>query len=181
MAVIPITLFGDKILRKKVKPVNEVDLEIVALIKNMQETMKNAYGIGLAANQVGEDKSIFIVDISDVEGYEDIKPIVFINPKIVEYSDEKSSYEEGCLSIPDVRFDVERPTQIKIKYLDTNMNERELEADDLLARVIQHEYDHLQGILFTDLIGENVKKFNRLLNKIQKRKLDVDYPVTEKS
>jgi peptide deformylase len=141
--------------------------------------MKKAYGIGLAANQVGENKSLFIVDISEIEGFEETKPMVFINPEIIEFSDEKTIYEEGCLSIPDVRSEVGRPVKIKIKYLDTKMNEQTLEADDLLARVIQHEYDHLKGVLFIDKIGDEAKRFKKMLDKIKKRKVNVDYLITE--
>ena len=180
MSVLPVTLYGDKILRKKAERVEEVEFETIELIQNMFETMRNDNGIGLAANQVGSDKDIFVVDISVVEGYEKVKPIAFINPEIIEKSDEKVIMEEGCLSIPDVRADVERPEKIKIKYNDSDMNEIILEADELLSRVIQHEYDHLQGILFTDLISEDVlKKLKRDLRKIKHRKFNPEYPVSE--
>jgi peptide deformylase len=180
MAVLPITVYGDKILRKKAARITEVDLKTIELIKNMFDTMRNANGIGLAANQVGVDKSIFVIDISQVEDYEDIKPIAFINPKIINRSDKKIIMEEGCLSIPDIREEVRRPESITIVYHDTDLKEQTLEADGLFARVIQHEYDHLQGILFTDLIPDDVKKrYKRDLNKIRKRKVDIDYPITE--
>ncbi len=180
MAVLPITVYGDKILRKKAAKVTEVDLKAIELIKNMFDTMRNASGIGLAANQVGVDKSIFVIDISQVEGHEDTKPIAFINPKIINRSDKKVLMEEGCLSIPDVREEVRRPESITIVYHDTDLQEHTMEADGLMARVIQHEYDHLQGILFTDLIPDDVKKkYKKEINKIRKRKVDLDYPITE--
>lgn len=180
MAVLPITVYGDKILRKKAARVAEVDLKTIELIKNMFDTMRNANGIGLAANQVGVDKSIFVIDISQVEDYEDTKPITFINPKIIQRSDKKILMEEGCLSIPDIREEVRRPESITIVYHDTDLQEITMEADGLMARVIQHEYDHLQGILFTDLIPDDVKKkYKKEINKIRKRKLDIDYPITE--
>lgn len=180
MSLLPVTLYGDKILRKKVNEVKEVDLETVELIKNMFDTMHNANGIGLAANQVGANKAIFIVDISKVEDYEDTKPIALINPRIVEYSDELFTMEEGCLSIPDIRGEVERPESIKIIYRDTNMNEQTLEVNKLMARVMQHEYDHLKGILFTDLVSEETRKrLKKPLAKIKKRKMEIDYPVSE--
>ena len=113
-------MFGDKILRKKVNKVKVVDKEIIELIANMFDTMRNANGIGLAANQVGADRSIFIVDISNLEEYEDSKPLVFINPKIVKRSEEQTVFEEGCLSIPDIRSDVERPESISIEYQDAD-------------------------------------------------------------
>lgn len=180
MSLLPITLYGDKILRKKTANVSDVDMDTIKLIRDMFETMKNASGIGLAANQVGADKQIFIVDLSAMEGYEESKPTVFINPVIEKFSEEKIVIEEGCLSIPDVRSEVERPKKINIKYLDTNMKELELEADELLARVIQHEFDHLQGVLFVDRISDEVKKkLKKDLNKIKHRKKEFDYPVTE--
>ena len=173
-------MYGDKILRKKTNKVSDVDLETVKLIKDMFETMKNAFGIGLAANQVGADKQIFIVNLSGVEDYEDTKPIVFLNPEIIKYSDEKTVVEEGCLSIPDVRADVERPEKISIKYFDTELKEQILDADELLARVIQHEFDHLQGVLFTDLIADDLKKkFKKDLSNIRRRKIEFEYPVTD--
>ena len=180
MAILPVTMYGDKILRKKVNKVEEIDNDTVKLITDMFDTMHNANGVGLAANQVGVDKSILIIDISQVEGYEDRKPIVFVNPDIVKYSEEKVVIEEGCLSIPDIRADVERPEAITIKYQDTDLKEQVLEADDLLARVIQHEYDHLRGILFPDLVTEQLKKqLKKPLHKIKKRKVEVSYPISQ--
>ena len=146
----------------------------------MFDTMRNASGIGLAANQVGSDKSIFVIDISEVEDYEDTKPIAFINPKITKRSENKVLMEEGCLSIPDIRDEVRRPKSITIVYHDTDLQEHTLEADGLLARVIQHEYDHLQGILFTDLLPDDMKKkLKKDINRIRKRKVEIDYPITE--
>ena len=180
MAVLPITVYGDKILRKKANKVTEVDLKTIELIKNMFDTMRNANGIGLAANQVGSDKSIFVVDISQVEDYEDTKPIALINPKIIERSEKKVLIEEGCLSIPDVREEVRRPESITIVYHDTDLQEHTLEADGLMARVMQHEFDHLQGILFTDLISDDLKKkYKKDINRIRKRKIEIEYPITE--
>ena len=180
MAIIPITMFGDKILRKKVNKVKVVDKEIIELNTNMFDTMRNANGIGLAANQVGADRSIFIVDISNLEEYEETKPLVFINPRIVKRSEEQTVFEEGCLSIPDIRGDVERPEAITIEYLDADFKEQSIDADNLLARVIQHEYDHLLGILFTDLVDDEMKKrFKKPLHRIRKRKIDIAYPISK--
>ena len=180
MALLPITLIGDKILRKKAAKVEEVDIKTIELIKNMFDTMHNASGIGLAANQVGADKSIFVVDLSGLEEYKDVKPYVFINPKIIKRSEETVFIEEGCLSIPDIRADVERPKSVVISYQDTDLNEKELETDEFLARVIQHEYDHLQGVLFTDLISDDLKKkVKKDIIRIKKRKWEFQYPVTE--
>jgi peptide deformylase len=180
MSLLPITLYGDKILRKKVSKVNKVDSETIELIKNMFDTMHNANGIGLAANQVGADKAIFVVNISMVEDYEDTKPMVLINPKITEYSEEKVMIEEGCLSIPEQRGEVYRPKAIKISFQDADLKEHTVEADKLLARVMQHEYDHLRGILFTDLVDDQTKKMlKKPLEKIKKRKIEIDYPVSD--
>lgn len=182
MALLPITLIGDKILRRKVKKVSDIDVETVELIKNMFKTMRNANGIGLAANQVGADKSIIVCDVSVVEEYKKLKPMIFINPEIIYRSEEKIVMEEGCLSIPDIRCEIERPREIALKYKDTEMKEHEIEASELLARVIQHEFDHLNGILFTDLIDQiQKKKLKKPLNLIKNRQLEVDYPVTVNS
>lgn len=180
MAILPITMFGDKILRKKVNKVKVIDNEIIELVTNMFDTMRNANGIGLAANQVGADRAVFVVDISMVEEYQDSKPLVFINPKIVKRSEEKVVFEEGCLSIPDVRGDVERPEAISITFQDFDFKEQTLDANNLLARVIQHEYDHLMGILFTDLVDDELKKrFKKPLHRIRKRKIDIAYPISK--
>jgi len=180
MALLPVTLFGDKILRKKVSEVKDVDMDTIKLISDMFETMHNASGIGLAANQVGADKAIFLVDISEVEGEEEIKPMVFINPKITQRSVDTIIIEEGCLSIPDVRGDVIRPKSVTIEYFDTDLKKHTIDADGLLARVIQHEYDHLQGILFTDLISDELKKkLKKPLNNIKRRKVEFDYPTSK--
>lgn len=180
MSILPITLFGDKILRKKVAKVTEINGNTVKIISDMFETMRNANGIGLAANQIGVNKQIFVIDISAVEGYESYKPIALINPKITAKSDEKSIIEEGCLSIPELRFEVARPKMINISFFDANIKEQTIEADELLARVMLHEYDHLQGVLFTDYLDEEMKKRSKKhLNKIKKRKLEIDYPVSD--
>ncbi len=179
MSILPITVCGDKILRKKAAKVSEIDDKIIGIITDMFETMRNANGIGLAANQIGVNKQIFVVDISLVEGYEKYKPIAMINPKIVAKSEESGSMEEGCLSIPDLRSEIIRPKAINISYLDVNMKEQTIEADELLARVMQHEFDHLQGVLFIDYLNDEMqKRYKKHLNKIKKRKLEVDYPIS---
>lgn len=180
MAVLPVTLIGDKILKKKGKKVTEVNNDTIELIRNMFDTMRNANGIGLAANQVGSEKSIFVLDLSVVEEYEDLKPMVIINPEITWYSEEKIPMEEGCLSIPDIRCEIERPKKVKLKFQDTDLKVQEIEADELLARAIQHEYDHLNGVLFTDRITDTMKKkLKKSILKIRTRKAEFDYPVSE--
>lgn len=180
MSILPITVCGDKILRKKAARVPKVNKQIHSLIDDMFETMHNANGIGLAANQIGANKQIIVIDISKVEDYEDTKPLAMINPKIINRSEETIVYEEGCLSIPNQRADVIRPKKITIEFQDAESNVHTIEADDLLARVMQHEYDHLQGILFTDLVDEETKKrLKKPLSKIKKRKVEVDYPISQ--
>ena len=180
MSILPITVYGDKILRKKVSQVTNIDDKTIELIRFMFDTMRNANGIGLAANQVGVNKSIFVVDISPVENYEKYKPVTMINPQIVNKSDKTVGIEEGCLSIPDIRAEVIRPKEISIKYHDIDLKEKQIDAGDLFARVIQHEYDHLKGILFIDLISDELKKeLNKPLKSIQKRKITIDYPISE--
>ncbi len=181
MAILPITVFGDKILRKPTKKIAKIDDEIIGFVRNMFETMRNANGIGLAANQVNSSRSIFIVDISPVEDYEHYKPITLINPEIIEHSEDTIVMEEGCLSLPNLRADVERPEFIRVKYLDINENEQILEADDLLARVILHEYDHLIGKMIPDRVDGKLRKhLQKKLNKIIAREEKIDYPVTPK-
>jgi len=179
MSIVPITMCGDKILRKKAMKVSEIDDSIVGTIADMFETMRNANGVGLAANQIGLNKQIFVVDISPVEGYEKYKPIAMINPKIISRSDDNDSIEEGCLSIPELRAEVIRPKSVFVSFYDVNMKEHTIEADELFARVIQHEYDHLQGILFIDYFDDDMKKkYKKHLEKIKKRKLEIDYPIS---
>ncbi len=180
MAIIPITVYGDKILRQKAQPVKIVSDDIIDKIRNMFETMRNANGIGLAANQVGYRESIFVLDLNGVEGYEKFKPLVLINPEIVLQSDEKVVKEEGCLSLPNLHANVERSSIIKVRYLNTDEKEIEIEADALFARVILHEYDHLIGKMIPDRVAADVKKKLSLeLSNIMKREVDIEYPITE--
>jgi len=181
MSVIPITIYGDKILREVTKNINSVNDEVIKNIRDMFETMRRADGIGLAANQVGLNKSFFIVDLTGVEGYDNFKPLVMINPKIIDHSEESVIMEEGCLSLPLLRADVGRSEIIKVSYLDTDEEEKELEADSWLARVILHEYDHLIGKMIPDRVTAEIKKkLQPELIKIKKREVDIDYQVTSK-
>lgn len=181
MAIIPITVYGDSILRKKTEKVKSVNDELIQNIQDMFQTMRYANGIGLAANQVGINKSLFVIDLQEVEGYETFKPIVMINPEIVLESDEIVTIEEGCLSLPNLRADVDRAAAIKVRYLNTDEQEEELEADELFARVILHEYDHLIGKMIPDRVNEKIKKkLQKELKDISDRKVEVDYPITEK-
>jgi peptide deformylase len=181
MSVLPVTVYGDQILRQKTKEIEAVTDELIFDIKNMWDTMRTANGIGLAANQVGLNKSLFIIDISVVEDYEHVPPVVMINPQIIELSDEIVVMEEGCLSLPNLRADVERSEIITVKYLDTDEKEHVIEAGDLFARVILHEYDHLIGKMIPDRVEPRIKrKLQKDLIKIMKREVEIDYPITER-
>lgn len=175
MALLPIVNIPDPVLRRVSAPVERVDDTLKTFIQNMLDTMYDAPGIGLAAVQVGEPLRVFTVDCAEREesprGQErnDPKrePLVFINPKIVAYSDERSVYNEGCLSIPDYYADVERPARCTVEYLDLDGKEQSLEADGILSVCIQHEYDHLNGTLFVDHISKLkremvIRKFNKI-------------------
>lgn len=144
MAIRNIRKNGDDVLRKKSKVVEKIDNRTLTLIEDMIDTMYEADGVGLAAPQVGILKRLFVIDIYDGEG-----PRVFINPEILEKSGEQTD-EEGCLSLPGRHKPVKRANKIKIKALDVNGNEFVLNAEEFLARAIQHEYDHLEGVLFID-------------------------------
>lgn len=177
MSILPIFLDGTEPLRKKAKPVTKIDDTTLEFIMDMFETMHSADGIGLAANQVGVLKRIIVIDISCVEEFKDIKPFALINPEVI-YEEGKCTMEEGCLSVPDVRAEVERPKIIRIRYKDTNFEDVEIEATDLLARVILHEYDHLNGVLFIDYIPKSKRKeFVEQLEKIQNGDIDTKYPI----
>ncbi len=180
MAILPITIYGNKILRQKARPVKSISDDLIKKIKDMFDTMRNANGIGLAANQVGFTESLFVIDLKGVDGYEKFKPVVMINPEIILHSDETEILEEGCLSLPGLRAEVERPRQIKVKFIDTDENEVEIEADDLFARVILHEYDHLIGKLIPDRVDAEIKKkLQDELRKIKRKEIKIDYPIVE--
>lgn len=144
MALRTIRLDGDEILRRVSKPVKKISPRTRELIDDMKETMVFADGVGLAAVQVGVLKRLFLVDIGDEHG-----TVVFINPELTELSGEQIGLE-GCLSVPDENGIVKRADHVKVKYMDENWNEQELEATGFLARAIQHEYDHINGILYID-------------------------------
>ena len=156
----------DPKLRIKSKSVTKVDKEIKNLMKDMLETMYAAPGIGLAAIQIGVDKRIVVIDIS--KGPEPKNPMYFVNPEIVWTSDTKCIFEEGCLSLPQQFAEIERPEQCHVKYLDQNGKEQLLKADGLLATCIQHEIDHLNGVLFIDYLSKLKKSF--ILKKLSKAK-----------
>ena len=164
MALRDIIKLPDKRLRLVSDPVEKVDAELKRLVEDMFETMYHAPGIGLAAIQVGVPKRVVTMDVSKKE---DAKtPRVLINPEILWSSDEKSVYEEGCLSIPDIHEDVERPARVTIRYTNLAGKPQEEEADGLFATCIQHEIDHLNGVLFIDHISK--LKRDRIIKKFAK-------------
>ena len=160
----------DPVLRKVSEPVKIVNAEIKKLMDDMLETMYAAPGIGLAAVQIGILKRIIVIDLSK-EG-EKKKPIFIVNPEIISKSSDLVSYEEGCLSIPNQFAEVERPNTCKIKFLDYEGNKKELEAEGLLATCIQHEIDHLNGILFIDYLSKLKKEM--IIKKAKKQKKEID-------
>jgi len=166
MALKTILTAPDPRLKQVAKPVAKVDAEMRRLMDDMLETMYKAPGIGLAAPQVGVLKRVIVVDIAREE--EDPQPLHMANPELIAVSDEDAVYNEGCLSLPEHYADVTRPASIKVRYLDHENEIRELEADGLLATCIQHEMDHLEGILFVDHL--TALKRNMILRKLLKAK-----------
>jgi peptide deformylase len=171
MALRDIIILPDKRLRSVSKPVVAISDDIRTLIADMFETMYEAPGIGLAAIQVGVPSRVIVMDLSKREA--EAEPRVFINPEITWSSEEKSLYEEGCLSIPDVHEDVERPARVKIKYLDLEGKPHEEDAEGLFSTCIQHEVDHLNGVLFIDHISKLkrqriTKKFTKAAKRAEK-------------
>lgn len=163
MAIRPIICLPDPRLRLVSRPVGKVDDSVRKLMDDMLETMYDAPGIGLAAIQIAEPTRVVVIDTSKKEE-EPQKPLFFVNPEIIWSSDEKNVHEEGCLSIPDYYEEVERPARVKVKYLDRDGRQQELDCDGLLATCIQHEIDHLNGVLFIDYLSRlkrerAVKKF----------------------
>jgi peptide deformylase len=177
MSLLPIYTYGASVLKKKAKPVTEVSDSVVKLIMDMFETMRNANGIGLAATQVGNLRRVIVIDVSDLEETKGFPPFAMINPEVV--SEEGSwPMEEGCLSIPDIRDEVERAETIRVKFKDAQYKDVEIEAGGLLGRVILHEIDHLNGILFIDHLDAKKKKVHAVaLKQIQRGEIDVSYPV----
>lgn len=184
--VLPIVAYGDPVLRKKSVPIQKDYPELQNLIETMFNTMYAAYGVGLAAPQVGLPIRLFVIDASPFADDEDLSANeqeqlknfkkVFINAQIIEETGNEWAFNEGCLSIPDVREDVFRKENIKIRYVDENFQEKIEEYTGLAARVIQHEYDHIEGILFTDKLSPLKKRIiQSRLSNISKGKIKVDY------
>jgi|TARA_B100000767_G_C19668207_1_gene494077 peptide deformylase len=184
--ILPIVAYGDPVLRKVGKEIDANYPDLEKLISNMKETMYNASGVGLAAPQIGKAIRIFIIDASpfaEDEGLsekdrETLKNFnrVFINAKIIEEEGDEWVFNEGCLSIPDVREDVFRKPKITIEYQDEDFKMHTEILDGLAARVFQHEYDHIEGVLFTDKLSTLKKRIiKKKLENISKGKIDADY------
>lgn len=184
--ILPIVAFGDPILRKQTKEITPEYPEFDTLLENMFETMYGAHGIGLAAPQVGLPIRLFIVDATPFEDDDELTEQereylstfkkVFINARIVQETGDEWAFNEGCLSIPDVREDVFRNEQITIEFLDENFQPQSLTVGGIAARIIQHEYDHIEGILFTDRLSPLKKRLIKgKLSNISKGKVKVDY------
>ena len=165
MALLPILVAPHPVLKQKAKPVAAVDARIAKLMDDMLETMYDANGIGLAAPQIGVLDRVIVVDVHEKD--QPRNPMKMANPEIVWASDERVPCEEGCLSVPDHYAEVTRPKAVRVRYLDERNEVRELEADGMLATCIQHEIDHLDGVLFVDHLS--MLKRNMILRKLQKQ------------
>lgn len=175
--IYPIVAYGNPILKKRAEDIEKGSIDVKQLAEDMFETMHNAQGIGLAAPQIGKSIRMFVIDGAPLEeeGMEDFKK-VFINPTILEEFDDEWPFEEGCLSIPGIRENVSRNAKLRIRYLDENWNEHEDEYDGMKARIIQHEYDHIEGVLFLDHLSPFKKRLLKArLTNISKGKVPVDY------
>ena len=183
--ILPIVGFGDPILKKKAQIIQKNYPDLKGLISDMFETMYNASGVGLAAPQIGKSIRLFIIDTSafDNKDFEETSGFktatlkkVFINPEIVNESGETKPFEEGCLSIPNVREIINRKSVIKLSYFDENFVSHKESFNGIIARVIQHEYDHIEGVLFIDKVSPFKKKLIKgKLNNILTGKVSVDY------
>lgn len=179
MKTLPIYTYGFDVLRKKTRKVTKIDDKFIELVQNMFHTMRKANGIGLAAPQVGLDYALTVIDVSAVEGEEDTKPLILINPKVVD-SHDSMVLEEGCLSIPSVRWEVERPEKVYIEYQDLDLNKKHIELDGLMGRVSQHEIDHLNGVLFIDHLEKETKKqLKQQLELIKNGGVQANYVLAE--
>lgn len=181
MAVIPIYNAFHSVLKQPTKHVIELNDEIETLIDDLFETLHNiSNGVGLAANQIGKDKSVVVIDTSIAEGEINPEIIVMINPEILEYSDEETEEQEGCLSVPELYEKVQRPIEIKVKYFDSEMKEHIREVGGFLARVMQHEIDHLNGKLFFERLSPLRRALvKNKLKKIKRGAIVPDYPMVQ--
>lgn len=177
----PIVVYGDPVLKKRGKDLEKDEIDLKQLVEDMFETMENANGIGLAAPQIGKSIRMFVVDGTPLDDEdEDMSDFrkVFINPEIIEEFGDDWDFEEGCLSIPEIREDVGRAEKLLIHYFDENWEEHEEEYDGMKARIIQHEYDHIEGVLFTDHLSPFKRKILKgKLTNISKGKVKTSYKI----
>ncbi len=179
--IYPVTVFGDPVLRKVAEPIEKDFDNLDEFLENMWETMYHSDGVGLAAPQIGKSIRVFVIDASSGADEEpelaDFKK-AFINPEILELNGDEWTMNEGCLSLPEIREDVSRPEMVKIKYLDENLEEHVEEFGGFAARVIQHEYDHLEGKLFVDYLNPLKKRLLKSkLTAISKGKVHTSYKI----
>ena len=174
--IYPIVAYGDPVLRKKARSIEKGELDLVNLSKDMFETMYAARGVGLACPQIGMALKMFVIDGEPMdEDMADFKRI-YVNPQILDLHGEPWPFEEGCLSIPGIREEILREPVIRIRYFDENWQEHQEELTHLRARIVQHEYDHIQGVLFTDHLSNFKKKILKgKLASISKGKVEIDY------
>ena len=183
LMILPIVVYGDPVVKQVAKEIDKDYPKLEELIENMFETMYNAKGVGLAAPQIGRSIRLFVVDgspFAEEEKNQEMKDFVkvFINPKIVEESGAEWIFNEGCLSIPLIREDVNRKPRVRLQYYDEHFNYYEEEFEGLAARIIQHEYDHIQGTLFIDRINPFKRRLLKSkLNNISKGFVEVDYKI----
>jgi peptide deformylase len=177
VSVLPIYLFGQSVLRKKARPVKHGDAGLVRIAADMVETMRQANGIGLAANQVGDLRRVIVIDLSVMDETKEQPPLAMVNPEILDEEGEWAM-EEGCLSIPELREEVTRAERVRVRFRDLEFKEQERTASGLFGRVILHEIDHLNGVLFVDHLNAMKRKLLRgRLNKIARGEVEVDYPI----
>lgn len=185
MSVLPIVTYDDPILRQKSEEIATDSQILQTLIDDMFETMYSGSGVGLAAPQIGKSIRLFVMDadvMTEDTDDDDLGPLVFINPEITKKSGTQVTIEEGCLSIPGVRDSVNRPEAISVKFLDRNFKVRELDVAGWSSRVIQHEIDHLEGILFIDYLGSFRKRLLKgKLMQVKNGLIEAEYPVAAKS
>ncbi|MGB1077553.1 MAG: peptide deformylase [Bdellovibrionales bacterium] len=172
MAILPILVNPEPALKTVSQPVSQVDEFVRKQMQDMLETMYSAPGIGLAANQVNMLNRVLVMDLANVSAGEEKSPICMANPEIIFASDERSTWDEGCLSLPEHYAEVERPAVVRVKYIDENNQEQEVELEGLASHCVQHEIDHLNGIVFVDHLSR-LKK-NIILKKVAKIKKGMD-------
>jgi len=184
--ILPVVAYGDPVLRKVAKEIGPDYPKLEELIANMKQTMYNANGVGIAAPQIGKSVRIFVIDATPFAEDEDLTELereqlkdfnkVFINPKILSEEGDEWAFNEGCLSIPDIREDVFRQEEVTFEYLDEKFEKHTNTLNGVAARVFQHEYDHLEGILFTDKLSSLKKRIlKKKLEKISLGKIEADY------